>query len=232
MVYQYLDFLNGDRHRRRLRLYERTFRSKPMVFYSTFVRHICTNHSFNFNNDFEPELLSVCDNISCLECWSDSWEALRIILRTKSWHSLKTLCIDIDLLSRDENVFRLPIFQHVTHFNFASQHPQLVSWESLQYLDNLTHMRAVMGVDKALKHTNEVIDYTYTTSTEARKYFPTNLKYFVILMPPRTPPLDFDYDGNNSRGQAALGSHGRSLSWKVRHTDCDWNLWRLGTKNR
>lgn len=109
------DFGSGDR---RLELYERTFRSKPKEFYTKNVQRIFTNNNVRYkSSDFELELLQVCDNLASLECWSGAREELTAILATKTWPKLKTLCIDIDLLPKDENTFNLPLFQNVTHLD-------------------------------------------------------------------------------------------------------------------
>ncbi len=178
------DFEGAHGAHNRLKLYERTFRSKPKEFYNMNVRRFFTNNNLRYrSNDLEIELLQVCDNLDSLECWSDAREELSVILRTKCWPSLKTLCINIDLLPKDENTFHLPLFKHVTHLDICFESPQLPSWESLKTLDNLTHMRVYMLVNTKSHQYRSAVDQAYAIATEARKCFPPNLKYFVILVP-------------------------------------------------
>lgn len=173
-----------ERGHQRLKLYQRTFRSRPKEFYRRNVRRIYTNNTLRYkSSSFEIELLKVCDNLTSLECWSDARKELSAILKTKSWPDLKTLCIDIDLLPQDKSTFHLPIFKNVTHLDFSSESPVLPSWESLESLENLTHLRVYMLVDTKSKEYRQGVDRTYAIATEARKYFPPNLKYFVILIP-------------------------------------------------
>lgn len=93
------------------------------------------------------------------------------------------LAIDLDLLPQDQNTFRLPLFQHVTHLDFCTEKPHLPSWESLTSLQNLTHMRVCMLVETKRTEFRLAMDQTYVIASEAQKYFPENLKYFVILVP-------------------------------------------------
>ncbi len=169
---------------RALKLYERTFRVKPKEFYTKNVQRIFTNNNLEYqSSDFELELLPICDNLISLECWSNPREELSNILKTKSWPKLKTLCINIDLLPKDESTFHIPLFKHVTHLDFTSEDPQLPSWESLKSLDNLTHLRCYTIVNTESLQFRLAMDQVYAVATEAHKCFSPNLKHFVILVP-------------------------------------------------
>lgn len=185
MIYETIilphDFQGGDR--RRLERYERTFKSRPKPFYIQNVRRIYTNSNIHCGSDFELELLSLCDNLISLECWSDSREELQTLLKTKKWPKLETLSIDLDLLPQDENTFHLPLFQNITYLDFCTQKPQLPSWESLKSLQKLTHVRVYMLVETQREDFRDAMDQTYAIACEARKCFPPNLKHFVILVP-------------------------------------------------
>lgn len=169
---------------RRLKLYERAFRSKPKEFYGRSVRRIFTKNNLKRkSSDLELGLLWVCDNLVTLECRSDPREELSAILKTKFWPSLRTLCINIDLLPKDENTFHLPLFRNVTHLDLFSDEPQLPSWKSLESLENLTHLHVCMLVNTEYHLVRLGIDQAYAIATEAQKCFPPNLEYFVILVP-------------------------------------------------
>lgn len=171
----------GEGHKR-LEHYERTFRSKPKEFYTKSVRRIYTNNNLP-NSNFELELLQICDNLVSLECWSDVREELTAILKTKTWPKLKTLYINIDLLPKDENTFRLPLFKFVTHLDISSVEPELPSWKGLKFLDNLTHMRVNMLGETESHQFRLAMDQAHVIATKARNCFPPNLEYFVILIP-------------------------------------------------
>ncbi|KAJ3565114.1 hypothetical protein NP233_g7848 [Leucocoprinus birnbaumii] len=172
------------RANRVLPLYERTFQSRPKEFYTKTVKRVYTNNQADHeNSDFELQLLPVCDNLDTLECWSDPKETLTKILTTKYWPKLQTLCLNIDLLPKDENTFHLPIFKHVTHLDLTSEEPQLPSWDSLKSLDSLTHMRVYMLVSVKQGEFRKAMDLVYPIAMEAQKCLPGNLKHFVILVP-------------------------------------------------
>ncbi|KAF5343969.1 hypothetical protein D9756_011435 [Leucocoprinus leucothites] len=172
----------------RLERYKRTYDSKPKEFYAKNVRRIFIDENLRDNDCIELKLLRICDNLTSLECWARlPLKDLVDILTTKKWSNLKVLCLNIDLIPRDETTFHLALFQHVTHLDIKSQDQQLPSWESLQSLENLTHMRVNMP-DKEEFDFDElvarrIVDKVYDIANEARKHFPVNLKYFIILVP-------------------------------------------------
>ncbi|KAF5362439.1 hypothetical protein D9756_002414 [Leucocoprinus leucothites] len=167
-----------------LPLYERTFYSRPKEFYAKSVKRIYTNNQIRSeDSDFELKLLPVCDNLTSLECWSDRKEELTAILTMRHWPKLRTLCLDINLLPKDENMFHLPLFRHVTRLDLISKEPQLSSWKSLSSLDNLTHMRVYMLVTVKKGESRKAIDLVYAIATEVQKCLPRNMRHFVILVP-------------------------------------------------
>ncbi|KAF5343970.1 hypothetical protein D9756_011434 [Leucocoprinus leucothites] len=170
--------------RKMLELLERMLQSKPKEFITKNVRQIFTNSRPDLgDNSVELKLLSACDNLETLECWSSPRQALVDILTTKTWPRLKTLCLNIDILPKDENTFHFPLFQHVTHLDLKFSEPELLSWKSLKSLQNLTHMRVNMMEDLMWNEYEIAADKACAIACEMQKCFPSNLKYFVILIP-------------------------------------------------
>lgn len=154
-----------------------------MTFYSQYVKSIYTNTDRGCSvewSDFELDFLSVCTNIENLECWSETSERLESLFQTIHFPRLKTLCININLLPKD-NTFSYPIFQHVTHLDIGSPFGhELPCWKGLQSLQNVTHMRVqTLGVDDSYEG---AMDEVIEIASEAKRYFPPGLQYFVILM--------------------------------------------------
>ncbi|KAJ3569501.1 hypothetical protein NP233_g5005 [Leucocoprinus birnbaumii] len=174
----------------RLDRYKRTFESKPKEFYARSVRRIYISRDLRDENCIELKLLLICDNLTSLECWVPRPlnNLVDILSRRDGWDRLRVLCLNIDLLPKDERIFQLPIFQNVTRLDIQSKEPHLPSWKSLKSLENLTHMRVDMLDENVLDPSSaiearRIVDQVYDLATAAREYFPIKLKQFVVLLP-------------------------------------------------
>ncbi|KAF9453625.1 hypothetical protein P691DRAFT_25814 [Macrolepiota fuliginosa MF-IS2] len=189
LIYQSI-ILPGSFHdddaEQRFQLFSRTFNTgtKPKAFYMQYVKSIFSNAAWwenNSSSDFEVEFLSVCHaSIENLECWSEPCDKLNAAIRTMHFPKLKTLCINIDLFPQGKHLFTYPVFQNVTHLDIGSHDAhQITDWSSLESLRCLTHMRIQAVSDMS---SNQAMDEVIKVASQARRCFPPNLQYFVILI--------------------------------------------------
>ncbi|KAJ3569508.1 hypothetical protein NP233_g5002 [Leucocoprinus birnbaumii] len=170
-----------------LALYQALLETKPKEFFVKSARWLYTDSREGpLYRETELKLLSVCDNLEVLECWSKGPnEELTGQLMKKCWPKLKLLGINIDLLPRDDHTFHIPLFQNVTHLDLKSNDPQIPSalWKGLKSLLNLTHMRINTMEKFKWTQKEEAADHAYAMAKEVKGYLPRKLKHFVILIP-------------------------------------------------
>ncbi|KAF5362441.1 hypothetical protein D9756_002416 [Leucocoprinus leucothites] len=169
----------------RAELLSRTLGSgtKPMSFYTKYVRSIYTNADRKRKVPLDVDLLSVCTNIQNLECWSEPSEELRSFIQTSYFPKLKTLCINIDLFPHNDSPFSSPIFQHVTHLDMAARHNNRLPssfWKDLNGLQSLTHMR--IKVPSEADGSAAAMDEVVALASTAKPCLPPNLQYLVLFM--------------------------------------------------
>ncbi|KAJ3569503.1 hypothetical protein NP233_g5007 [Leucocoprinus birnbaumii] len=171
-----------ERDRKSLALHGQMLQMKPPQFIARCVRRIFTNSKPELgDNGVELRLLPICDNLESLECWSSPRQELSELLTTKHWPKLKILCLNVELLPKDKELFCYPLFQHLTHLDLRSE-DALPSWKDLEQLRSLTHLRVKMMERFHWRQHTEAVCQAYTIAIEAQKSFPPNLKHFVILM--------------------------------------------------